>query len=70
MGQIPPQSFFLNHPPPPLPKKRSKTFLREPICQAEVPTEPRWRSLPLMIPGIRIYKVTEMERKLSSGRIL
>lgn len=54
MGQIPPQSFFLNHPL----KKRSKTFLREPICQAEVPTEPRWRSLPLMILGIRIYKVT------------
>lgn len=67
MGQIPPQNFFLNHPPPL--KKRSKTFLRKPICQAEVPTEPRWRSLPLMILGIRIHKVTGWRESFHRGRI-
>lgn len=77
MGQIPLQSFFLNHRHPLHPsthqkkkKKKSKTFLGEPICLAEVQTEPCWHSPMLMILGIRIYKVKGWKESFHQGRIL
>lgn len=59
-------------PPPPSlhPPKKSKTFLRVPICLAEAQTEPRWHSPMLMILGIRIYKNTGWKESFHQGRIL